>query len=49
MLKDISKGVMVLVSASAILPEDAGDEAAAYAPTQVFTDSVLSSYRGRMQ
>jgi phage gp36-like protein len=49
MLKDISKGVMVLVAADELVAEDAADLPAVYAPQVVFTDSLMSSYKGRLQ
>lgn len=48
-LKDIAAGKLELVVGDEMVLEDAGDLPAIYAPEQIFTDSLLSSYRGRMQ
>jgi phage gp36-like protein len=48
-LKDIAAGKLELVVDAEAVEEDAGDLPTVYAPDTIFTDSLLSSYRGRMQ
>ena len=49
-LKDLSRGVVELVgTGGALVDETAADIPAITAPTQVFTDDILSAYRGQMQ
>lgn len=49
MLKDAARGLVSLIGDSGRINETSADQAAVYSPPQFFSDSLLSSYRGRLQ
>jgi phage gp36-like protein len=49
MLKDIAKGVMVLIDGTGIVEDSASDSPAYCGPDTIFTPCVLNSYRGLMR
>lgn len=49
MLKDIAKGIMVLVDVNGRVEDSASDEAVVSGPEPVFGDCLLDSFRGRMR